>query len=318
MEISEKNKFLLNYSNRKTHLGPKSESITAYLNKPVTGLPLCIPANLNYFNYRNSKVFELNKKVAAKKLFLTSKLNYTGIKIFFEKGNKFTFEARLKQKYKSTVEKINFHNIKVKKKIKFLNRKYNNSVCAFQTRNIPHFGHESIINYLLSIFNHVVINPIIGPKKKGDIKLKSLKKIYIKLIKNKYGKKVSFLPVYFNMFYAGPREAIHHAIIRKNLGFKNFIVGRDHAGSDNLYRPDQAINYIKKFSKKLKINVLTINGAYYCPECQKVLIKGNCNHENLKDISGTSFRKHLSKKILFKFADKKIQRYIHLNGIETY
>jgi sulfate adenylyltransferase len=318
MEISEKNKFLLNYSNRITHLGPKSQSIKEYINKFATGMPLCIPLGLDYFNYNKNKIFKLNKKIVASRFFLTSKLNYEGIKIFFEKGNKFTFNATPKKKYINIVKKINLHNIKAKRRVKLLNKKYKNSVCAFQTRNIPHAGHEAIITYLLNIFDHVVVNPIVGPKKKGDIKLKSLKKIYQKLIKSEYKKKVSFLPIYFNMFYAGPREAIHHAIIRKNLGFKNFVVGRDHAGSDNLYRPDQAINYIKKFSKKLKINVLTINGAYYCPECQKVLIKGNCNHENLEDISGTSFRKHLSKKTLFRFANKKIQRYIHLNGIETY
>ena len=84
---------------------------------------------------------------------------------------------------------------------------------AFQTRNIPHSGHEEIIKQLLNKSNHVIVNPVIGPKKIGDINYNFLKKIYNFLINKKYKNKVSYFPVIANMFYAGPREAMHHAII---------------------------------------------------------------------------------------------------------
>ena len=133
-----------------------------------------------------------------------------------------------------------------------------------------------------------------------------------------YKNKVSFLPIYFNMFYAGPKEAAHHALIRQNLGFKYFIVGRDHAGAENLYKPNHAINLLKKNKQSFKIKILTIKGAYYCKKCEKVLIKDQCKHKNLINISGTSFRKSLKQKVLFDYADKNLQKYIHRYNIKAY
>tara|TARA_B100001059_G_C17704429_1_gene511930 strand:- start:21 stop:905 length:885 start_codon:yes stop_codon:yes gene_type:complete len=281
------------------------------------GMPLCFPKNLSTFNYHKEKYFKLNKKYVATNFFKTNKINYLGVRLFFEYGNTFTFSVKPKKQYLNLVKKINSHNLKIKKKIFQLNNKHK-KVCAFQTRNIPHAGHEAIINHLLKSFNHVVINPVIGPKKKGDIKLETLSLIYKKLIKEKFKKKVSFLPIYFNMFYAGPKEAAHHALIRQNLGFKYFVVGRDHAGAENLYKPNDAINYLKKIKRILKIKVVTLKGAFYCAKCKKTLIKGECKHKNLINISGTAFRKHLKNKTIFNYADENLQKYIHKNGIRAY
>ena len=86
------------------------------------------------------------------------------------------------------------------------------------------------------MLNHcdaVVINPIVGPKKPGDVNSEKLKYIYENLLKPKFKNRIFFIPIRANMFYAGPREAIHHCQIREWLGFTHFSVGRDHAGSDN-------------------------------------------------------------------------------------
>ena len=104
-------------------------------------------------------------------------------------------------------------------------------VGAFQSRNIPHLGHEKLINKLLEKCDVVIINPVCGVKKKGDVKTEVLKKAYDFLIKYHYGDKLVFAPLYASMFYAGPREALHHAVLREKLGFDYFIVGRDHAGT---------------------------------------------------------------------------------------
>ena len=101
--------------------------------------------------------------------------------------------------------------------LKFLKSKFK-KIGAFQTRNIPHFGHEKIMNRMLENCDHLVINPLIGPKKKGDFTVDCLNHIYNYLINNKYQNKLSFKPIFANMFYAGPREAFHHMLIRKNLG----------------------------------------------------------------------------------------------------
>ena len=317
IEISKKNKYLINYSNIKTKLLPHLLNINHYKNSLNNGLPLCYPVGLPLFNYDKNETFKVSKKFIAKHFFLTNKKNYIGIKIFFDKGNLFTFKVNPKKNYIHLINKISKHNLSVKKTIALLNKKYK-KVCSFQTRNIPHSGHEAIIKYLLKTFDHVVINPVIGPKKRGDIKLQTLQKVYKKLINDKYKNKVSFLPIYFNMFYAGPKEAAHHALIRQNLGFKYFVVGRDHAGAENLYKPNQAINFLKKIKQSFKIKILTIKGAYYCKICKKVLIKGQCKHKNLINISGTSFRKSLKQKVLFDYADKNLQKYIHRNNMLAY
>ena len=99
------------------------------------------------------------------------------------------------------------------------------------------------------------------------------------------------------MFYAGPREALHHAVLREKLGFDYFIVGRDHAGAEGNYNGSDAIKLVKKYKKNLKIQVLTSTGAYYCKSCDKVVLKldkyHKCKNKKLLDISGTDFRKHI-------------------------
>ena len=316
IKISQKNKYLINYSNIQSKLLPNITDIEIY--KDIkNGMPLCYPKNLSIFDYDKKKNFKLNKKYIAKNFFKTNKLNYLGVRSFFEYGDTFNFFVKPKKKYLNLIKKINLHNLEIKKKITKLNKKYK-KVCAFQTRNIPHAGHEAIIKHLLKSFKHVVVNPVVGPKKKGDIKLQTLELIYKKLIKYKFKKKVSFLPIYFNMFYAGPREAAHHALIRQKLGFKYFVVGRDHAGAENLYKPNDAVNYLNKNKNSFKIKVVTLNGAFYCNKCKKTLIKGECKHKYLINMSGTSFRKHLKNKIMFKYADENLQKYIHKYGIRAY
>ena len=175
-------------------------------------------------------------------------LYWEDIPIFsIENGNTFSSEATPKKKYLPSIDDIKKNNLSLISKIKNI-KKTGNTVAAFQTRNIPHFGHEKIIEDLLLQFNYVIINPVIGPKKAGDAKSDLLSLIYNHLGKKYYDNKIIFHPLCANMFYAGPREAIHHALLRQKVGFSGFIIGRDHAGAQNNYRPESAkiqINRIK-------------------------------------------------------------------------
>ena len=114
------------------------------------------------------------------------------------------------------------------------------------------------------------------------------------------------------MFYAGPREAVHHALIRQRIGFHKFTVGRDHAGADNVYKPEMAANFVAHNRKSLKIKVLAHTGAAFCTDCDKVVLVGDCSHpvERMLDISGSDFRACLKEKRLFKFADIQMQKEI--------
>ena len=157
------------------------------------------------------------------------------------------------------------------------------------------------------------MNPLLGPKKKGDIKSKYLIKFYLYLKKKYKNKNLYIEPIIVNMFYAGPREAMHHANVRQMFGFRYFIIGRDHAGAENAYNKDMAIKYAKKYRKKFKIKLNLLQGSYYCSKCDKIILFENCinNHKRyLKDISGSKFRDCMNKKKLFKFADKKLQMFM--------
>ena len=317
-KITGKKRFIIDYANliSGNFLYQKSllsfDNLDLFFKNPFLGIPILFPKKLIFFQYfGKSYDYSVSKLKIKKYIFLTDKVKYTPFKNFFKNGNIFVSKIVIKKKYISLVKKIIKYNKKSYNKINFIINKFKEeNVCAFQTRNIPHLGHEKIIKNLLKKYKHVVINPIIGPKKKGDIKYDILEKIYYFLIKKKYKKKVSYIPFVANMFYAGPREAIHHANIRYMMGFKNFSVGRDHAGDEGLYHPEAAINLIEKYKKFLNINIVTTHGAYFCLKCNKIVIKNECNHKNLLNISGTEFRKCLKNKIYFNYADYDMQKFI--------
>lgn len=319
--LSDQKKYLIDFANLKQGLifNQKNfinkDNLDVFFKKFYFGIPMLLPKKIKYFNYGISikkKIFKIEKKTIAKKIFITRKMNYKPLKSFFLFGNEFCSDVSVKKKYENYVNQIiNFNSI-LKKKITNLKKK-GFIVGAFQTRNIPHIGHEKVINRLLKECDYVFINPVIGVKKKGDTKTEILENVYKYLIKKYYSNKVIFYPVYASMFYAGPREAIHHALIRQSLGFNKFIIGRDHAGSENIYNPNSAFYYAKKYSNKLKIKLIPIRGSFYCNKCKKAIILGehkiSCK-KNLVGISGTDFRKCLLEKIFFQYARLDLQEYI--------
>lgn len=169
------------------------------------------------------------------------------------------------------------------------------TVVAFQTRNIPHVGHEYLQKTALTFTDGLFINPVIGRKKSGDFKDELILKTYQALIDNYYPKDrviMSILPM--EMRYAGPREAIFHAIIRKNFGCTHFIVGRDHAGVGNYYPPYAAQEVFKEFPD-LGITPMFFKSFYYCKRCLSVVNEKTCPHRNQEhiDFSGTKIREML-------------------------
>ena len=319
-EISQEERYLIDYANFidnslifQKKLFQNETDIKNFLKCKYKGLPLLFPNNLNYFVYskNNQDFYNLESDFYLKNFFRTKKKNYFPEKILKNFGMNFTsrifgVKGLL---FKKKLNRILELNKQSRDKIKYLKKKYN-KICAFQTRNIPHLGHEEIIKRLLIKFKHVVINPVIGPKKIGDIKYEILSDAFNFLIEKKYKNKLSFVPIFANMFYAGPYEAVHHANLRKSFGFDNFVIGRDHAGAENLYKSDQAIKLMKKISNRLNINVIPSNGAYLCGKCQKIIIKGDCKHNDLKNISGTEFRKCLLSKKIYKHADPSMQKFL--------
>jgi len=168
-----------------------------------------------------------------------------------------------------------------------------NSVVAFQTRNVPHTGHENLHKTVLGLVDGLYIQPIIGKKKPGDFKDSFILKAYEALLDNYYVKdRVVFSILPTEMRYAGPREAIHHAIMRKNYGCTHLIIGRDHAGVGNFYHPEAAIEIFDKY-EDIGIKPITIRGDFfYCRKCEQISSDRTCPHPAEKHIpfSGTKIR----------------------------
>jgi sulfate adenylyltransferase len=317
-------RYLIDYANLKHGLiKNQSEFLTknsfdSFCKKKYLGFPLVLPLGIKYFDYsKSTEEFFISKREARKYIFECKTNDYIGMKIFFKFGNKFCTGASIKARYKKDLNFIINFNEKLKLLIKKNKIQYITS--SFQTRNIPHLGHELIMQKLMGPNKMLFINPLIGIKKKKDIKNDVLKKVftYLKNIKP-YKSKILYGPVICNMNYAGPREALHHTYIRELLGFDEFSVGRDHAGAENNYPAMNAKIFVKNNKKKFKIDVFFHNGAYFCNKCKKIILKGDCNHESLDGISGSEFRKKLKKCIIFLHARKSLQKYINKLGKDLF
>jgi sulfate adenylyltransferase len=170
------------------------------------------------------------------------------------------------------------------------------TVAGFQTRNAPHLGHEHMQKTVLSLVDGLLIHPVIGKKKKGDFKDQVILACYDALLENYFPKDrvlLSILPM--EMRYAGPREAIHHSIIRKNHGCTHLIVGRDHAGVGSYYHPEAAIEIFTEFDD-LEISPITVRGDFFhCRRCARLESERTCPHgdEHKIKFSGTVIRKML-------------------------
>ena len=166
------------------------------------------------------------------------------------------------------------------------------TVAGFQTRNVPHLGHEYVQKTALTFVDGIFINPIMGKKKKGDFKDEVILTTYQALIKNYFIEDNTILGILqTEMRYAGPREAIFHAIIRKNFGCTHFIVGRDHAGVGNFYHPFAAHDIFKEFPD-LEITPIFFPSVFFCDVCKSITNDKACPHSHKcrQNFSGTKMR----------------------------
>ena len=172
------------------------------------------------------------------------------------------------------------------------------SAVAHQTRNVPHAGHEMMMKgaYMASGADGILVSAVIGEKKPGDYIDEAIVLTHALLREEGF-----FLPgihetstLMWDMRYAGPREAVFHALVRKNLGCTHHMFGRDHAGVGTHYGRYAAHEIFDTLPDLGIKSVLTLEW-WYCPVCEAVAYEGICGHpERKQDLAGTLIRSIIS------------------------
>jgi len=285
--------------------------------KLSTGSTWTIPITLDvdnetYNNAKNSKIlnlffkkekigyleirdcFEVNLNTDLKKIFKTNQNEHPGVKKENSR-NKYRIGGPI------TLIKDSFlkNNLDPKITRNFFSKQGWKTIAGFQTRNPIHKAHEYLQRVALEECDGLFINPLVGWKKEGDFSEEAVIDGYKAMLKYYFKN----LNVYFDvvktpMRYAGPREAIFHAIIRRNLGCTHFIIGRDHAGVGNYYGKYEAHKLAAEIrtSEEIGIKFLLMKEPFYCHKCNQIVSEKTCAHSDkyIERISGTIIRKMLS------------------------